>query len=86
MSDRASETASYYLLDLGTLLVEDARKARAEALASKGTDEYEFNAGQAFAYYRVISLMHQQAVGFGLPLEAISMGGIDPDRDLMPPP
>ena len=84
MSDgRITETAVNYLLDLGMLLKKDALEARAKAVASKGTDAYEFDSGRAFAYYEVISIMQQQAAAFGVPLEALSLADVDADRDLM---
>jgi hypothetical protein len=77
-------TVENYLLDLGMLLKRDALEARTKANALKGTDDYDFDAGRAFAYYEVISLMQQQAQAFQLPLEALSLADIDADRDLMP--
>jgi hypothetical protein len=82
--DPTAEMAVNYLLDLGMLLKKDALEARAKAAASKGTDAYEFDSGRALAYYEVISLMQQQAAGFGLPLEALSLADVDVDRDLIP--
>jgi hypothetical protein len=76
------ETAANYLLDLGMLLKKEALDARARARLSKGS-EGDFDAGRAFAYYEVISLMQQQAHAFLLPLEALSLADIDADRDLL---
>ncbi len=35
------------------------------------------------AYYEVLSLMQQQAEAFQLPLEALALEGLDPERDLI---
>ncbi len=35
------------------------------------------------AYYEVVSLMQNQAISFGLPLEDVGLHGIDPDKDLI---
>jgi len=43
----------------------------------------EYEKGQHFAYYEVLSLICQQAKVFGLGLESIGMGGFDPDRDIL---
>ena len=34
-------------------------------------------------YYAVLSLMHQQAQAFAIPLEDLALDGLDPDRDLL---
>ena len=38
----------------------------------------DFQRGQQFAYYRVLSLMQQQAEAFGLDLQDLSLDGLDP--------
>jgi len=77
------DTTANYLLDLGTLLKEAARKAKTEARAAAGTDGHGFALGRASAYHEVISLMQQQAAAFQLPLRVLSLADIDPDRDLL---
>ncbi len=42
-------------------------------------DDYEM--GKHMAYYDVLSLIYQQAIGFGIDLEDIGMANYDPDRD-----
>jgi len=68
-----------FLRDLVGLLVEKARKAKAERDAS-GTD-YEL--GQLMAYYETVSLIQQQAEAFDLSFEDIGMPAIDPEAELL---
>jgi hypothetical protein len=75
-------THASYLLDLGRLLREEADKARETASGASAT---EFERGQLFAFYRVLSLMQEQAVAFDLALADLSLDGLDPDRDLLRP-
>jgi hypothetical protein len=35
------------------------------------------------AFYEVLSLMQSQADAFAMPLESLSLEGIDPDKDLL---
>lgn len=69
---------AHYLRDLGTQVRADALNVRRDQ-----ADGGEFERGQAFAYYRVLSLMQQQAGTFGLQLNEIGLDGLDPDRDLL---
>ncbi|MFZ0428955.1 MAG: hypothetical protein WAO20_12630 [Acidobacteriota bacterium] len=77
-----SRSWEYYLMDLGTLLKEAAFEARRVRDSSSGTDR-DFLNGRLMGYYEVISLMLSQCGAFGLPANAINLGGIDPDRDLV---
>jgi hypothetical protein len=67
-----------YLRDLGFLVRERAENARNTARQSPND---EFESGRVFALYEVISLMQQQAVAFQIPLDKVSLAGIDPDSD-----
>ena len=69
----------YYCHDLGYLIREMALEAKQDHV-SNGTD---FTAGYMAGFRRVVSLMQQQCVGFGVPLEEIRLDGIDPDQDLV---
>lgn len=69
-----------YLLDLGVLLREMATDARDRA---KGPSATQFDLGYMAGFHRVVSLMQQQAEAFGIPVDAVSLQGIDPDRDLV---
>ncbi len=78
-----SQTVDNYLLDLGALLRERALEAKAQASASVGTAEHQFELGRSIAYYEVLSLLTQQADAFGLPRAALSLEDFDPDADLL---
>lgn len=81
MDDRNEKTAQHYLLDLGTLLEEQAVRARRESNANHPADSFAL--GRLMAYHEVISLMQQQARAFGVPLENLNLNDIDPERDLL---
>lgn len=84
MSD--ADTARYYLRDLGHLLRDEALDAKREYEESKrSTDEGEkaYRGGYLMAFYHVISLMQDQALGFGIDLKDLKLESIDPDRDLL---
>jgi hypothetical protein len=72
----------HYLADLGRLLLEEALQARDAAVGASATD---FERGQLFGLYKVLSLMQEQAVAFQIPLSELSLDGLDPDRDLIRP-
>ena len=74
-----SDTTSNYLADLGTLIREEAFKAKASASGATGTTNHQFELGRLTAYYEVLSLMKQQGSAFGIPLTALSLEGVDPD-------
>ena len=73
-------TASYYLRDLGHLLLAAAQQPRLDADAEP---EDLFRSGRAAAYHEVISLMLSQADAFGVDPKVLALGGIDADRDLL---
>jgi hypothetical protein len=73
----------YYLYDLGFLLKEEVLKVKRERDNAKGTPDYGYASGQLLALYGVITLMQQQAEGFGISLEELRLEDIDPDRDLI---
>ncbi len=79
----SQDTLGHYLTDLGLLLKQAALDAK--ALAEKETDEpaHQFARGRAFAYYEVLSLMHQQARAFDIDAKDLSLHDFDPDRDLL---
>lgn len=68
-----------YCHDLGYLIREMALEAK-QAHLSQGTD---FTAGYLAGFHRVVSLMQQQCLGFGIPWEEIRLDGIDPEQDLV---
>lgn len=71
--------ASNYLKDLGQLIKERALEAKANAQAS--SDSYDV--GFLMAWHDIVSLMHSQAVAFGIPYEEIGLSNIDADTDLL---
>ena len=74
-----SNTAENLLHDVTVELVAKAKEAKLAA-DSSGSD---FDKGRQLALYEVVSLLIQQAVAFGLPLERIGAGGFDADRELL---
>jgi len=34
-------------------------------------------------FHEVVSLMQEQAIAFGIPLDAIGLEGVEPERDLL---
>jgi hypothetical protein len=69
-----------YLRDLGHLLREQAQATRDTAREKR---DDAFLQGEAHALYSVVSLMQQQAEAFGIPLDDLAMGGMDPERKLL---
>ena len=47
------------------------------------TYKTDYELGYAMAMYEVISLLHQQAKAFDIPLSEIGLEGIDPERDYL---
>jgi len=72
-----------YLLDLGRMLKDDAREVAQNYRAASAPDQREFLAGKRLAYYEVITTLQQQAIAFGMPLEALNLADIDPDKELL---
>lgn len=75
-----TDTYENYLRDLGHLL----RQSAVDAVDTARRDRDDaFAQGRGVAYYEVVSLMRNQAVAFGLDLAALSLDGVDPERDLI---
>jgi hypothetical protein len=64
------------------LLKEKALEAKEESQSVSG-DQRGFALGRLMAFHEVVSLMQQQAQAFGIPLEALGLEGIQPERDLV---
>ena len=77
-----ADTHAHYLRDLGYLLREAGEAAKRDA-ASAAESDRKYQRGRVMAYYEVLSLMEQQAVAFDLPLQELSLDGLDPERDLL---
>jgi hypothetical protein len=78
----AEETFRHYLVATNELLLEFAQEAKRQADATRGTEAGAFDAGYLMGFHRVISLMQQQALAFGLEVNEVGLEGIDPNRDL----
>jgi hypothetical protein len=81
MSVSANNDATYenYAHDLRTLIRELALDAR-QAAKDRGSD---FSVGYVAGFHRVVSLMQQQAMAFGIPLEKLALDNLDPDAELV---
>ncbi len=71
----------YYLQDLSRLIKKYAREAKADLDARKNENN-DFYQGLLAAYYRIITLMQQQAGGFDIELSTLGLEDINPDVDL----
>jgi hypothetical protein len=80
MNDIDPSVFEDYLHDLGVLVREMAMEAKAKAVDGGRND---FVTGYMAAFHRIVSLMQQQAETFNLPLEKISLEGLDPDEELV---
>lgn len=73
----------HYLFDVGRELKQLAIEAAGERKAAPcDSADYAFKAGRSLAFYEVISILQQQAIGFGIPLSELQLDDINPDRDL----
>jgi hypothetical protein len=79
-----SEQYRLNLFDLGLIIKEralDARRKRDELPRKSG--DRDFQSGRVIAFNEVISIMQQQAQGFGIALTELRLDDIEPDRDLV---
>lgn len=72
-----------YLLDLGQLVKEYALDAVEEREKHRGQPAQEFYDGYVMGFHRIVSLMQQQALAFGIDLKDLRLDEIEPDRDLV---
>ena len=73
-----------YLFDVGALIKERALEARQQkALERKGTKSYMYEAGRLMGFNEVISILQQEAQGFGIELSDLQLDDIEPDQDLL---
>jgi len=77
------EKFKHYLLDLSRLIKEYALTAVEERQKPHGQAAQEFYDGYVLGFHRVISLMQQQALAFGIELADLQLDTIEPDRDLV---
>ncbi len=74
----------HYLRDLGEIVKTRALEAKDErAKEQQGSPAYDFQCGRLIAFNEVISILQQQAGGFGISLKELSLADIDPDRDIV---
>ena len=67
-----------YLSDLVLLLRE--KVAEAKNNSSLGDEQQK---GRHWGLYEALSLVHQQAIAFGIPLDEIGMKNFDPDKEVL---
>lgn len=72
-----------YLSDLGRLVKEYALAAVEEREKHRGQPAQEFYDGYVLGFHRIVSLMQQQALAFGIECKDLQLDGIEPDRDLV---
>lgn len=72
-----------YTNDSLFLIVELAKKAKSNFNSQQSTENRDFKSGYLFAYYEIIALLQAQANVFDIPLDAICLGDIIPEVDLL---
>jgi hypothetical protein len=77
------EKFKHCLFDLGRLVKEYALAAVEERQKQEDPASREFYNGYVLGFHRVVSLMQQHALAFGIALKDIQLEGIEPDRDLV---
>lgn len=75
--------ARLYLRDLGELVKDLARTAKADRDASCSDEDRAYALGRLMTLYEIVSLMQQQAHLFGLRREDLSLEDVEPERDLL---
>ena len=65
-----------YLRDLGVLVNEYAREAKADLLKARGTDGESFAQGYFMGFHRFVTLMQQQAEAFDIPLTDVGLSDV----------
>ena len=76
------EKFKHYLFDLGRLVREYALAAVEERQKQEDAASLEFYEGYILGFHRIVSLMQQQALAFGIALKDLQLEGLEPDRDL----
>jgi hypothetical protein len=74
----------HYLHDLGEIVKTRALEAKDErAREQEGSAEYHFQCGRLLAFNEIVSILQQQAEGFGINPQDLNLEDIDPDSDLI---
>jgi hypothetical protein len=83
VKNSADKKYKYYLFDLGQIIKDRALNAKGDlANEQENTNGFMYESGRLMAFNEVISIMQQQADGFGIDLEELNLNDIDPDKDL----
>jgi len=77
------EKFQQYLCDLGRLVKEYALAAVEERAQHRDQHGQAFYDGYVLGFHRIVSLMQQQAIVFGIDCKELQLDGIEPDRDLV---
>lgn len=77
-----SDKYKFYLEELGGLIKDHALRVKTD-LINASDEEKIFNQGQLYAYYRLVTIMQQQAIAFDIDLTEINISDIDPDNQLI---
>ncbi len=84
MKNSADKKYRLYLFDLGQIIKDRALNAKDDlSNQQKNTNGFMYESGRLMAFNEVISIMQQQADGFGIDLEELNLNDIDPDKDLI---
>ena len=84
VSPGANLKYKHYLHDLGDIVKTRAFAAKEERdKEQQGSAAYDFACGRLIAFNEIISILQQQAEGFGISLKELNLDDIDPDRDLV---
>lgn len=75
-----------YLRDLGLLLRDEVIRARQGLSLARNDRERQFEIGRLTAYCEALSLMRQQAIACGIPLDQLSLADFDPEDILLTVP
>src|SRR5262245_11000697 len=74
----------HFLRDLDEIVKTRALEAKNERTTEQqGSPAYDFQCGRLIAFNEIISILQQQAEGFGISLKELNLDDIDPDRDLV---
>ena len=74
-----NEPIQLMIFDVVQELLVKAREAKVRAERSQS----DFDKGQHFAFYDIISLLVQQSNAFGIDLSMVGLEGLDPERDIL---
>ena len=84
MMGKVDQKYKLYLQDLGALILERALEAKdVRVTLDKDSVSYFYESGRLMAFNEVVSILQQQAEGFGISLNELGVAGIDTDKDLV---